>query len=30
MGGIDDWFDNLDETKVSLDGYGQSKTDDRF
>jgi hypothetical protein len=22
MGGVDSWFDQLDEEKVSLDGYG--------
>ncbi len=25
MGGIDSWFDELDEVKVSVDGYGQSQ-----
>ncbi|CAF3539421.1 unnamed protein product [Rotaria sp. Silwood1] len=30
MGGIDKWFDDLDERKVSLDGFGRSKVGDRF
>ncbi len=25
MGGIDDWFDQLDEKKLSTDEYGQMK-----
>jgi hypothetical protein len=23
MGGVDSWFDELDEKKVSIDGYGR-------
>jgi hypothetical protein len=23
MGGVDSWFDELDEKKVSMDGYGR-------
>ncbi|CAF1226567.1 unnamed protein product [Rotaria sordida] len=30
MGGIDQWFDDLDERKVSLDGLGRSKNDGHF
>ncbi len=25
MGGVDSWFDQLDEVKVSTDGYGRSE-----
>jgi hypothetical protein len=25
MGGVDSWFDQLDEVKVSMDGYGPSE-----
>lgn len=28
MGGVDSWFDDLDEKKVSTDGYGRPKTSD--
>lgn len=25
MGGVDSWFDDLDEKKVTTDGYGRPK-----
>jgi hypothetical protein len=25
MGGVDSWFDDLDEKKVTTDGYGRAK-----
>ncbi|CAF4501723.1 unnamed protein product [Rotaria sp. Silwood2] len=30
LGGIDKWFDDLDERKVSLNGFGRSQNGDRF
>ncbi|CAF3035943.1 unnamed protein product [Rotaria sp. Silwood2] len=30
LGGIDKWFDDLDERKVSLNGFGRSQNSDRF
>ena len=27
MGGVDSWFDDLDEKKVMTDGYGRVTTD---
>ncbi|CAF2584669.1 unnamed protein product [Rotaria sp. Silwood2] len=27
MGGVDSWFDDLDEKKVTIDGYGQPIAD---
>jgi hypothetical protein len=27
MGGVDSWFDNLDEKKVGTDGYGRPTGD---
>ena len=27
MGGVDSWFDDLDEKKVTTDGYGRPKLD---
>lgn len=27
MGGVDSWFDDLDEKKVATDGYGRPSSD---
>jgi hypothetical protein len=27
MGGVDSWFDDLDEKKVATDGYGRPNAD---